>query len=334
MEQSGSITELANQGRSSIVMKSGTHVEISVVIAISERRDDPRQLYLQYEQELSKTGLSYEFIFVLDGPDHESLHMLKNLKREYPEITVVTLNRRFGEATALAVGFEKANGPIILTLPSYFQVEAYEISRMLQTLFSDNSDLVVGWRCPRMDSLFNRLQSRIFHGLVRLLTGTKYHDVSCGARLMKRKVAEEVALYGDLHRFFPISAYQLGFRVAEARVRQSPQDRKRRVYAPGVYLRRLIDILTFFFLFKFTKKPLRFFGLIGSGIFAVGTIMTAYIGAERLFGIAPAGRPLLILGVLLIVFGIQLFSTGLLGEILIFTHARDVRDYQTIEILD
>lgn len=334
MEPNGSIAGLAGQVRSAPATKTEAPVEISVVIPISERHDDLRELYLRYEQELSRSGLSYEFILVLDGPDHEVLHVLKKLKREYPQITVITLNRRFGEATALSVGFDKANGAIVLTLPSYFQIEACDIPRMLQTLFSDQGDLVVGWRWPRMDSLFNRLQSRVFHALVTLLTGSHYHDVSCGVRLMKRKVAEEITLYGDLHRFFPISAYQLGFRVSEARVRQSPRDRNPRVYTPGVYLRRLIDIFTFFFLFKFTKKPLRFFGLIGSGIFALGTVMTGYIGVERLLGTAPAGRPLLILGVLLMVFGIQLFSTGLLGEILIFTHARSVKEYQSSDILD
>jgi hypothetical protein len=205
---------------------------------------------------------------------------------------------------------------------------------MLRKLVEEDSDLVVAWRHPRVDSLFNRLQSRVFHALIGLLIGAKYHDISCGLRIMKRKVAEEIPLYGDLHRFFPISAYQRGFRVCEVDVRQSPQDTKRRVYKPGVYLRRLIDILTFFFLFKFTKKPLRFFGLIGSGIFGVGTVITGFIGAERLLGIAPAGRPLLVLGALLMVFGVQLFSTGLLGEIIIFTHARDLKDYQIDKTLE
>jgi glycosyltransferase involved in cell wall biosynthesis len=308
--------------------------EMSVVIPISERRDDLRQLFLGYLQEILKTGLSYEVIFVLDGPDPDALFTLKSLKVAYPDIRIVALNRRFGEATALSVGFETAKGSLILTLPAYFQVEPYEIPKMLQTLSTEKSDLVIGWRWPRVDSLFNRLQSKVFHRLVRVLTGTNYHDVSCGMRLMKRKVTEEISLYGDLHRFFPISAYQLGFRVSEAPVSQSPRDRRRRVNKPGVYLRRLIDIVTFFFLYKFTKKPLRFFGLLGSGIFALGVVLTSYIGVERLLGISPAGRPLLILGVLFMVFGVQLFSTGLLGEIIIFTHARSVRDYQTSEILD
>jgi glycosyltransferase involved in cell wall biosynthesis len=309
-------------------------IDLSVVVAISERHDDLQQLYLDYSREISATKLSYEFIFVVDGPKHEVLEILQNLKKEHGHISLIVLNRSFGEATALSAGFHRAKGKIIVTLASYCQVEPHEIHRMFKKVSEDEEDLVVARRYPRIDSRFNRLQSWIYHRIIRAVIGTGYHDVSCGLRVMKRKVADEISLYGDLHRFFPISAYQLGFRVSEVPVRQSPQDTRIRVKRPGVYLRRLIDIVTFFFLFKFTKKPLRFFGLLGSGIFAIGMLLTGFIGMERLLGIAPAGRPLLILGVLLMVFGVQLFSTGLLGEIIIFTHAGSVRDYQTSEILD
>lgn len=309
-------------------------MNLSVVVPISERHDDLRQLYLDYSKEIAATALTYEFIFVVDGPDHKVLETLTNLKKEHAEVSLIVLNRPFGEATALSAGFARARGEIIVTIASYFQVKPHELQRMLKKVLQDDEDLVVAWRYPRIDSLFNRMQSRVYHGIIRSVIGTEYHDVSCGLRVMKRKVADEISLYGDLHRFFPISAYQLGFRVSEIPVCQSLLDTGRRVNRPGVYLRRLIDILTFFFLFKFTKKPLRFFGLLGSGIFALGMLLTSYIGVERVLGIAPAGRPLLILGVLLMVFGVQLFSTGLLGEIVIFTHARSVRDYHTSEILD
>ena len=160
------------------------------------------------------------------------------------------------------------------------------------------------------------------------------HDIACGLRAMKRNVAEEVHLYGDLHRFFPLLAYQRGFTVAELPVQQSRYDSRQRLYAPGMYLRRLLDILTVFFLFKFTKRPLRFFGLLGSQLFIAGAIVVGYLGLYRLleFG-AIAGRPLLILGALFMILGAQLFSIGLLGELLIFTHSH-VPDYHVHEILE
>jgi glycosyltransferase involved in cell wall biosynthesis len=334
MEHALSIAKERSARQKERNLVSESVIDLSVVVSISERHDDLQQLYLDYSREILAMGLAYEFIFVVDGPDHDILETLKNLKKEHVEVSLIMLNRSFGEATALSAGFERAKGKIIVTVASYFQVEPHEIQRMVKGVLEDEEDLIVAWRHPRIDSRFNRCQSWIYHKIIRAVIGTEYHDVSCGLRVMKRQVADEISLYGDLHRFFPISAYQLGFRVSEAPVRQSPQDTRRRVNRPGVYLRRLIDIVTFFFLFKFTKKPLRFFGLLGSGIFALGMGLTGYIGAERLLGIAPAGRPLLILGVLFMVFGVQLFSTGLLGEIIIFTHARSVKDYQTSEILD
>jgi len=310
-------------------------MDFSIVIPISERYDDLRELYCQWVEAISANGYSYESIFVLDGSDHEILQTLKDLKNDCPEIKVITLSRRQGEATALAVGLDKARAPFILTIPSYFQVEPQDVHELLNKLVKDEQDLVIAWRYPRIDSLFNRAQSWVFHWLTRMLTGMKYHDISCGLRVMKRKVAQEVQLYGDLHRFFPLLAYQRGFKVEEVTVRQSGQDLKRRVYGPGVYLRRLLDLLTLFFLYKFTKKPLRFFGLVGSAISCAGVIITVYLGLYRLLGFGGiAERPILILGVLLMVLGVQLFSMGLLGEIIIFTHARDVKDYQIKEILD
>lgn len=310
-------------------------VEISLVVPISERYDDLSDLYLQYSQELSSKGYSYEFLFILDGPDPDALRILKKLEKEHKEVRVISLNRWFGEATALSVGFDEARGQIILTLSSYFQVEPIEVHRMLKTLVEDENDLIISWRKPRIDSIFNRTQSWIFHRITRMLTGMRYNDITCGLRAMKRKVAEEIQLYGDLHRFFPLLAYQRGFKVVEIPVQQSRKDTQRRVYKPGVYLRRLLDLITLFFLFKFTKKPLRFFGLAGSGFFGFGAIITSYLGLYRLMGFGGiAGRPLLILGVLLMVLGVQLFSLGLLGEIIIFTHARDLKEYQIKSILE
>ena len=310
-------------------------VEISAVVPISERHDDLREIYLQYSKELSAYGDSYELIFVLDGQDAGALQALRALKKEHSKVRVITLNRQFGEATALSVGFEKARGSVIVTLPAYFQVEPGEMQKILKTFFENEHDMVISWRNRRIDPLVNRFQSWVFHRLVWALTGKGYHDISCGLRAMRRKVAEEIQLYGDLHRFFPLLAYQRGFKIKEVCVEQSPLDAKRRVYRPGTYLRRLLDILTLFFVFKFTKKPLRFFGLIGSGLFGVGAVITGYLGIYRILNLGPiAGRPILILGVLLMVLGVQLFSIGLLGEIVIFTHARDHKEYHINEILD
>ena len=310
-------------------------VELSVVVPISERHDDLRDLYLQYAKVLSADGRSFEFIFVLDGPDPDALETLRVLKKDHPEIKIIELNRSFGEATALSVGFDRSRAPVIITLSAYFQVEPSEVQTLLKKLSEGETDMVISWRHPRIDSFFNRVQSWVFQELTRFFTGMIYHDISCGMRAMKRKVADEIHLYGDLHRFYPLLALQRGFKIEEVRVRQSRQDLKRRIYQPGIYLRRLLDILTLLFIFKFTKKPLRFFGLIGSGLFGAGAVIMAYLGIYWILKVGPiAGRPLLIFGVLLMVLGAQLFSIGLLGEMIIFTHGRDTKEYQIKEILE
>jgi glycosyltransferase involved in cell wall biosynthesis len=309
-------------------------VEVSVVVPVCQSYDDIGELYSQYLKELSATGLSYEFICVLNPNHYDALQTLKKLKAAYPHVRIITVHRWQGEAAALSAGFEKARGVVILTLPSYFQVEPYELHRVLRKLLEDGPDLVVAWRRPRANFQPHRILSSFYHLLIRKLTQTAYHDITCGLRAMKRNVAEEVHLYGDLHRFFPLLAYQRGFTVAELPVQQSRYDARQRLYAPGMYLRRLLDILTVFFLFKFTKRPLRFFGLLGSQLFIAGAIVVGYLGLYRLleFG-AIAGRPLLILGALFMMLGAQLFSIGLLGELLIFTHSH-VPDYHVHEILE
>jgi glycosyltransferase involved in cell wall biosynthesis len=309
-------------------------IQLSVVMAVGTGHADLGELAGQYLNELDATGLSCEFIVVLKGDDYDALQTIKKLQAEDARVKGIVMHRWQGEATALAAGFDKAGGAVILTLPAYCQVEPSEVQRVLKTLLEDGPDVVIAWRHPRTDARLNRALSWIFHQLIRKLTATTYHDITCGLRAMRRQVAEEVHLYGDLHRFFPLLAYQRGFKVVELPVRQSRHDVQRRPDGPGMYLRRLLDILTIFFLFKFTKRPLRFFGLVGSELFLAGAIVVGYLGLYRLleFG-AIAGRPLLILGALLMMLGAQLFSIGLLGELLIFTHAH-VQDYQVDEILE
>jgi len=331
------VTDLSEQESYSDLSKMlpMNQVDLSVVVPISERHDDLRLLYEEYSKELSSSGYSQEFIFVIDGSHQGALQDLQLLKQTHSNVRIIMLNHWVGEATALSIGFEHARGKYIITLASYFQVEPSEMKRILGKLIEGDDDLVISWRYPRTDSLFNRVQSKVFHWLINLLIGRPYHDISCGLRVMKAEVAKETPMYGDLHRFFPLLAFRRGFRVSELQVQQSFYDRKIRLNPPGVYFGRLLDLLAMFFLFRFTKTPLRFFGLIGVSLFGIGGAVTGYLGFERLFfGIGLLERPLLIATALMMVLGVQLFSVGLLGEIIIFTHSREGKDYQIREILE
>jgi glycosyltransferase involved in cell wall biosynthesis len=234
---------------------------ISVVVPVVERADDLVELHRAFAAELESRGESYEFLFVFDGGFTPSPE-LTALSREREDVRVLRFARTFGETAALRLGIERSKGDVILTLPAYFQVTPNGIHAMLAGLEA-GSDVVVASRSPRIDSWFNRLQSAAFHRMLSGVTDRRFHDMACGVRLMRRSVAEALPLYGDLHRFIPALALREGYLVDEVPVPQHPKDARTRMYSPGVYARRLLDIAAFFFLAKFTEKPLRFFGRVG-----------------------------------------------------------------------
>jgi glycosyltransferase involved in cell wall biosynthesis len=319
--------------RDAIGVAEKTSVAVSVIVPVTNRCDDLADLYRAYAEVLNRTGRSFEFLFVFDGSFEEAAKKLEPMRIFGEPIRVLSLPRSFGEATALAVGFAHARGDVILTLSGYFQTLPEAVLQVLGQL-DEGYDLVVTRRCPRIDSWVNRSQNYLFHLLTRWLTGVKLHDISCGLKGMRQRVAREIDLYGDLHRFFPILAYQRGFRVIEIAVPQDSRDVRAKVRWPGVYLRRLLDIVNVFFLLKFTKKPLRFFGLVGAGLFGAGLLISAVLSVQRILGLTDlADRPLLILGVLLLVLGFQIVSIGLLGELIVFTHARKMRGYTVEQVL-
>lgn len=312
---------------------SPTGVGVTVVVPVTELSDDLVALYRKHAAVLDQSRHSYEFIFVMDGKWGRAGSALKQLATDGEPIRIVTFNRSFGESTALMVGFEQARGEVVVTLPAYPQTVPEGIHQVLDAL-KEGYDLVVTRRWPRQDSIINQLQTKGFHFVTSFLTGVKFQDSGCGLKGLSRRVIRELDLYGDLHRFIPFLAYQKGFRIVELDIPQDVANRKTRMYRPGVYLRRLLDILTLAFLFKFTKKPLRFFGLIGCGLFTVGFCLSLSLVIEKLLGwTVLSDRPLLLLGILLMVLGVQTGSIGLLGEIIVFTHARKLKDYSVDRVL-
>ena len=309
-----------------------TKIELSVIIPITERFDPISELFHDYKRGVEATGLSYEFIYVIDGGNPDALTELIKLQ-ETETLTIITLAKTFGESTALSSAFSKISGDTILTLPAYSQIKTDDIAKLVASI--DDCDMVLARRWPRRDSLINRTQNNLFNYLLRLSTDLKIHDAGCSARVFTKEIVEEIQLYGDLHRFLPVMAHRQGFRVIEINVGQSEKDIKRRLYAPGLYIRRLLDLLTIFFLLKFTKKPLRFFGLVGTTLFGLGVISSLYLVAERLFfDVGLADRPALFLSSLFIVLGVQIIAIGLIGEIIIFTHAKELKEYKIDKIIN
>lgn len=306
---------------------------VSVVIPISERNDDILELHGEYINAMSEIGYSFEMIYVIDGQYDRELEQLAPIARQSDKIKIIKLAKTFGEAAALNIGFENSKGDLILTLPAYFQVEPSELPKLVADI--SNNDMVIACRYPRTDSIINRFMAKAFHLILNLIAKSSFKDLGCGVRLIKRKVLDEIVVYGEQHRFLPILAIGRGFTVKEVNLKQSSKETYRRIYRARTYLSRLFDILTIFFLVKFTKKPLRFFGLFGSFMFVCGGGLFLYPVIERLFyGIAMADRPVFVIASLMIVLGVQIFALGLIGELVIFTHAKNTKEYNIEKIIN
>jgi glycosyltransferase involved in cell wall biosynthesis len=302
---------------------------VSVIVPVVERVDDLTELYRSFSAALTARGNEHEFVFIFDGgyvPPPE----LAALSRERPNLTLLRFARTFGETAALRLGIDRSRGDLLLTLPAYYQVQPEGVGALLDAL-TDQTDVVVASRSPRIDSWLNRLQSVAFNRMISGVTDRQFHDSACGVRLLRRAAAEGLPLYGDLHRFIPALALREGYQVVEVAVPQHPSNARTRVYGPATYVRRLLDIAAFFFLAKFTEKPLRFFGLVGSLFFAAGAVTSLVLLVNRLEGQAIANRPLLLLAVLCLALGVQLMGLGLVGEIIVHLRAPYRRAYRVRE---
>ena len=313
------------QGRA-MVNNDAQSIVYSAVIPVGQRVDDLETLIIEYNAALESVGDPYEIIVVLDGQRSDWSRIVTALSSRIRELKVIELSREFGESAALAAGFDKARGTILITLPAYYQIDPAEIGVLISKA-EDEDDMLIATRA-RKGASFDKIRRRAFHALFRVTSGMSFHDLGCGVRLLRRKVAEEVDLYGEQHRFLPALARRRGFRVREVELIQSANDMVQGAYRIREYLHRFLDVLTVFFLVRFTKKPLRFFGTIGFVAAALGGLFTAILVVQRLFfGMPLADRPALLLGSLLLVLGVQTFALGLIGELIIFTHARNMKEY-------
>ncbi len=310
------------------MLETKQRLRYSVVIPVGARVDAPAELLAEYDEALRRTRESYEIIVVLDGPRRDWLSAAQAFCAANERVHVIELARAFGESAALSAGFDAANGEVLVTLPAYYQVAPSEIPKLLEAASDNKDDVLIAVRWPRAGSGFDKLRRSFFHRSFKFTSGMQYRDLGCGVRALKRAVAKEVSLYGDQHRFLPALAARRGFRVREVELAQSPHDRFRGNYRLRDYLHGFLDVLTVFFLVRFTKKPLRFFGTIGFLAASVGALFTAVLIVQRMFFDIPlADRPALLIGSLMVVRGVQTFALGLIGELIIFTHARNMKEY-------
>jgi glycosyltransferase involved in cell wall biosynthesis len=297
-------------------------IGLSIVIPVFDEKESLRELHDRIVRVLEQVPGSYELIFVDDGSKDGSSELLKDISRQDPRVKVIYLRRNFGKTIALSIGFKEAQGEKIITLDADLQDLPEEIPNLLMEL-DKGYDLVSGWKNKRKDPLSKKVNSWIFNHMVSFFTGVKIHDINCGLKAYRKKVVEEIELYGELHRFIPALASWRGFSVGEIKVEHHPRKYGRSKYGTERYLRGIFDLLTVILLTKYTQKPLHFFGLTGVLLFTAGSLIDIYLAILWFSGQWISNRPLLLFGTLFIIVGIQLIFFGLLGELIVFSSRKD-----------
>ena len=286
---------------------------------------------------LDDLGYTWECILVFDGIKGSLWDRAVELQASTEDqIRTIALHKPFGESVCLSSAFEHARGHLIMTTPPYVQVDPQEINRLLEAI-DDGADFVTSLRKPRVDSKLNQLQSFAFNWLVRKVVGARFHDLNSTLRIMRREVLEQLTIYGNMYRYLPAVAYRQGFRVDEVEMRHLTEWGATSVFGPGIYLRRALDILGLMFLARFTHKPLRFFGTLGGGFMLLGGVLAGsqlvrWVTSETDFSLYQS--PFFLVGVLLGVLGAQVVGFGLVGEIIVFTQAKNVREYRIERIYE
>ena len=291
-------------------------LDLSVVIPVYNEAPNVRELHRELTAALEGGGRSYELIFVDDGSSDDTFGILNELHASDGHVCVVRLRRNFGQTPAFAAGFKRACGCVIVTSDGDLQNDPLDIPMMLDKL-AEGNDIVCGWRKDRKDPwLTRRVPSMIANWLISVTTGVRLHDYGCSLKVLRTEVVKPLRLYGEMHRFIPAIASEQGVQIAEVVVNHRARRFGRSKYGLTRAIRVLFDLVTVKFLLSFSTRPLQIFGPPGLLLGAIGVGIITYLGYVRLFDGQPiSGRPMLLLGILMVFTGMQLVTLGLLAEL-------------------
>lgn len=311
---------------------SGVRIpDVSVIVPVLNEEGSIRELATLVMEVLEERGCEFEIVFVDDGSTDQTVPRIKELNRENPCVKLVRFRRNFGKAAALSAGFDHSRGRLIVTLDGDLQDDPREMPRFLDLLEADTYDLVSGWKQRRKDPLSKRLLSKIYNWVTRRLARIDLHDFNCGFKAYRREVCEQVSIYGELHRYIPVLASRQGFRVGELAVKHHARKHGHSKYGWDRLYKGPLDLITVLFITRYTRRPLHLFGVLGLGLSGAGFAICSYLALTWFGGASLSNRPLLLLGVLMILLGIQILTTGLIGEMLTFKSFRSADSYSVKE---
>ncbi len=261
-------------------------------------------------------GQRYELLFIDDGSTDKSFQVLRDLKRNDHHVKIVRFRRNYGKSAALSVGFEKAQGNIVITMDADLQDDPAEIPSLVKRI-NDGFDLVSGWKKIRKDPVSKTIPSKFFNFVTSVMTGIKIHDFNCGLKAYKKEVVKSVKVYGELHRYVPVLAHWEGFKIGEMIVQHRPRKYGKTKFGIGRFWKGFLDLLTALFTTRYLRRPLHLFGFWGILFAGAGLIVDGWLIVEWFMGLTALGnRPLFLGGIFLIIIGIQFISIGLLGELI------------------
>lgn len=292
-----------------------TKVEVSVVIPLYNEEENVDLLYASLKQVLQTLGRESEIIFIDDGSKDKTFDRLSNLKRGDDGVKIIRFTRNFGQTAAMSAGFDYAAGEIVITMDGDLQNDPRDIPLLIERI-EEGNDIVSGWRANRQDKTVSRkIPSKLANWLIGRITGVKLHDSGCSLKAYRSKVVKNLRLYGEMHRFIPALASSIGAKTAEVKVNHNPRKYGSSKYGISRTIRVILDLITIKFLLSFLTRPLQIFGLWGLAFSGAGLLICFYLSVLKLFFSQSIGdRPLLLLGALLLVLGVQFIGFGLIAE--------------------
>jgi len=301
--------------------------KISIVIPVYNEEENIEKLYGELKKVLENLNLDYEIIFVNDGSTDRTPQILDELAKRDPKVKVIHFRKNYGQTAAMYAGFQYAEGDVVITMDGDLQNDPRDIPKLLEKI-EEGYDIVSGWRKNRKDPFLSRiLPSKIANWIISKVTGVHLHDYGCTLKAYRKEVAKNFRLYGDMHRFLPAVAKSFGAKVTEVVVNHRPRLYGKSKYGIGRTIRVILDIFLVKFLNDYLNKPLYVFGSLGLTLMGLGFLIMLYLSIEKIFfGASIGGRPLLILGVLLFLSGLQLLSTGIVAEVVIRTYYESKHD--------
>lgn len=290
----------------------------SIIIPVLNEEESIAELISRIKDAFKTLDKKFEIIFIDDGSNDGSLELLKKYSRDNNNIHVVSFRRNMGKSIALTLGFQKAKGDFIITMDADLQDDPVNFVNLIKAQQKNDYDLVSGWRKYRKDSLLKRINSKFFNEVVvKILFGKKFHDMNSGLKLYKKDLAKDLNIYGGMHRFIPILASEMGYKVHEEPISHNPRKYGYSKYKSTKILTDIPDLFTIYFLVKYTVRPLHFFSKLGGGLLLLGGAMLTYLIIVKLMGEAIGTRPLLTFGVLFVIAGLQTVFTGLLADLMV-----------------